>query len=193
MKKYLSESIELLERIKGLNIIRMIRPFYGDVDLFMKNFPRVQEREIFAFSGYSLFIKFEVLGWVAFAECERELSIVMWQFDELTRLKVFPDSEVNNISGQKYIECSDETYSESYWADFIGTKISGMKIISLSVDRENIRSFKNERGLWMVNDSGADLIVETSLAEKGIPGGLNLIRKNQIRTQLLGDLAFRNV
>ncbi|MNU03850.1 hypothetical protein D3C72_2480280 [compost metagenome] len=68
-----------------------------------------------------------------------------------------------------------------------------MKIISLSVDRESIRSFKNERGLWMVNDSGADLIVETSLAEKGIPGGLNLIRKNQIRTQLLGDLAFRNV
>lgn len=193
MKKYLTESINLLERIKGKCIIRMVRLFYGEVDQFLKNFPKVQEREIFALSGYSLFIKFEVVGWVAFAEREREISIVTWQLDELPTLDISSDSEEKNVSDKQYFECTDEKYSEPYWSGFIGKKISEMKIISLSVDRENIRPFRNERGLWMTTDSGADLIVETSLAEKGIPGGLNMIKKNQICNKLIGDLVFINI
>lgn len=192
MKKSLSESVELLERIKGRSILRMVRLFCGDVNQFLIDFPRIEERNLFASSGYSLFIQFESVGWVAFAENECEISVGIWSLGALPALE-YADSEMDNIGRQQYIECSDEKYSEPYWRGFLGGKVVELKIISLSVDRENIRPFKNERGLLIVNDSGGDLIIETSLAEKGIPGGINLIRKNQIRAQLQEDLVLREI
>jgi hypothetical protein len=171
----------------------MVRLFCGDENRFLSDFPVVGRSGLFSSSGHTLFVQIETVGWVGFAEREREMSVVMWQLDSLPELNSMPKADVGGINHVEYIECSDDCRSEQYWADFLGKRISEIKIISLCVDRENVRPFRNERGLFILNESGSDMIIETSLAEKGIPGGLNVIVNAQIRTELRNDLMFQEV
>lgn len=193
MKRYLTEAVNLLRQIKGRKILRMARLFSGDVNRFLTDFPSVSEKELFASSGYALFIFLEDLGWIAFSESVKDKSVVVWHLEDLPPLKIYSDTELKFINEQKYIECSDEIYSEPYWNNFLGKEISAIKIISLPIDRENIRPFRNERGLWIANERGDDLIVQTSLAVKGVPGGINVIKENQINPDLYDDLVFTDI
>ena len=191
--KYLSESLDLLRQIKGHRIVRMVRLFCGDENRFLGDFPAVARSGLFSSSGHALFVQIETVGWVAFAEREREMSVVMWQLDRLPELNSTSNADVEKTNHVDYIECSDPFRSEQYWADFLGKRISEVKIISLSVDRENVRPFRNERGLFLLNESGDDMIIETSLAKKGIPAGLNIIANAQIRAELRNDLVVQEV
>jgi hypothetical protein len=191
MRSYPSESLDLLRQIKGCRILRMVRLFRGDMDRFLKDFPRTRESELFARSGFSLFVEFEKIGWLVFTERERDISITLSRLNALPPLPI--SLALTGVDSQKYIECTDEKHSEPYWRNYVGGRIDDIKIITLSIDRENIRPFRNERGLWFVDQKGNDLIIQTSLAKKGIPGGLNIIRQDEIRDDVVNDLVICSI
>ena len=64
-----------------------------------------------------------------------------------------------------------------------------MGTLTLLQDRASARPGRNERGLCIVADVG-EMIVQTLLARKGVLGGINLIRREHLRTEREGELVL---
>lgn len=183
-----SDSLRLLERMKGDRIVRMVRAQYGDVNSLVADF-KIRKEDVFSLSGLPFFIQLENYGWVRFFERQREVSVII---ENIENLPIYKEcvNDVEKAGDVCYIDCADDVYSDVFWENFLEKKISGIERIVLSVDRKNVRVFKNERGLMITVEDGESFVIQTDLAGEGLPGGFNLIKRQQISKKLEEDLVF---
>lgn len=182
-----SEKISLLKLLKGQELDKLVRYSWLTCDEVIEEYG-VKPQDIFSLTAGPLLLYFKSGMVIGASSNPAKNSVILWVERDG---QGYVTSELTEEDSELYSICAnDGVYSNVFWSQLQGQKVSEINIIRCIPKREMFSCLPNEVGLLFKMSNGKNFILSHGLHDNS--DDFSVIEESQIDKRLLVSLIIQS-